>query len=65
MSRRRSLKERKRYDQAQTPYRRVLASPEVAEEGKKQLREIYRTLNPVALRRWIDENLEELWRLHE
>jgi len=55
----------KRYDQAQTPYRRVLASPEVAEAEKERLGEIYRRLNPIALRRRIDDNLEQLWRLHE
>ena len=54
---------RKRYDRAQTPYQRVLARAEVDEVGKERLRELYRTLNPVALRRRIDENLERLWRL--
>lgn len=57
-------KVRKRYDRAQTPCQRVLASTEVDEVGKERLRELYRTLNPVALRRRIDENLEKLWRLH-
>jgi len=57
-------KVRKRYDQAQTPYRRVLASPEVGEAEKGRLREIYRTLNPVVLQRRIEDNLEKLWRLH-
>lgn len=44
----------KRYDQAATPYRRVLASPEVSLEDKARLISVYLTLNPVALRDRID-----------
>jgi hypothetical protein len=44
----------KRYDQAATPYRRVLASPEVILEDKAELISVYLTLNPVALRDRID-----------
>jgi len=56
-------KVRKRYDQAQTPYQRVLVSPLVSEEDKAKLRELYRTLNPVELQRRIHRNLEQLRRL--
>jgi len=56
-------KVRKRYDEAHTPYKRVLAAQEVAEEGKERLREMYQTLNPVAIRRRVDQNLKKLWRL--
>ncbi len=58
-------KVRKRYDRAQTPYQRVLASTEVDEVEKERLRGTYQTLNPAALRRRIDENLGKLWRLRE
>jgi len=58
-------KVRRWYDQAQTPYRRVLASPEVSEAKKERLGGIYRRLNPVALRHRIEDNLEQLWRLRE
>jgi len=57
-------KVRKRYDRAQTPYQRVLASPLVAEEDKAKLRELYRTLNPIELQRRVHKNLERLRRLH-
>jgi hypothetical protein len=57
-------KVRKRYDVAKTPYQRVLASPDVSEEKKEKLREVYRTLNPVEFRRRIEKNLERLRRLH-
>jgi len=56
---------RKLYDEAKTPYRRVLACEDVAEAEKVRLGEIYLTLNPVALRRRIEENLEKLWGLDE
>jgi hypothetical protein len=55
-------KVRKRYDTARTPFQRVLESPDVSEEDKERLRQIYAMLNPVALRRRIDENLERLWK---
>jgi len=50
-------KVRKKYDEAQTPYQRILASPDVSKEVKKQLRSQYRKLNPAELKRKI-ENLQ-------
>jgi hypothetical protein len=43
----------KRYDRAQTPYRRVLASHQVATDAKEALTKTYLGLNPVALSREI------------
>ena len=57
-------KVRKRYDRAQTPYQRVLASPLVGEEDKAKLRELYQTLNPAELQRRVQRNLERLRGLH-
>ena len=53
----------KKYDTARTPYQRVLESPHVSQEAKEQLRQLYSTLNPMALRQRIDENVQKLWRL--
>ena len=53
-------KVKKVYDTAQTPYQRVLASPDVSEEAKQNLREIYLTLNPVKLRDAIEKHLDKL-----
>jgi hypothetical protein len=53
-------KVRKRYDTARTPYRRVLESSDVSDEDKDRLRQVYQSLNPVTLRRRIQENLERL-----
>jgi CRISPR/Cas system-associated protein endoribonuclease Cas2 len=57
-------KVKKVYDTAQTPYQRVLASPDVSEEAKQKLQEIYPTLNPVKLLDTIEKQLERLWQLH-
>ena len=55
-------KVRKYYDRAQTPYQRVLAAPEVNEETKRRLQEVYLSLNPVEIRHRMEENLSKLWR---
>jgi hypothetical protein len=41
----------KKYDTAQTPYRRVLASPDVSKKIKTALTRQYRDLNPAQIRR--------------
>ena len=53
----------KRYDEAKTPYQRVLDSPEVPEEAKARLRQLYPTLNPAALLRQIEACQQALWKL--
>jgi len=58
-------KVRRKYDTAQTPYRRVLASPHIDQEAKEQLRQLYLILNPVALQRSINAHLEQLWALEK
>jgi hypothetical protein len=57
-------KVKKVYDVAQTPYQRVLASPDVSEEAKQKLRELYPTLNPVKLLASIEMRLDKLWQMH-
>jgi hypothetical protein len=56
-------KVKRHYDQAKTPYQRVLAAPEVTDEVKACLRQQYLTLNPAALLRQIQSNQEALWKL--
>jgi hypothetical protein len=51
----------KKYDTAKTPYQRVLESEEVAEEIKDKLREYYMKLNPLVLRKEIEEGLENIF----
>jgi hypothetical protein len=60
---REGAKVRKKYDQAKTPYQRVLESPDVAEADKEALHQLYLTLNPITLRRQLDGCLEVVWKL--
>ena len=50
----------KTYDQAKTPYHRVMTSPEIPVETKRELRRIYATLNPAKLIRDIGKLQDEL-----
>lgn len=54
---------KKKYDIAQTPYQRVLESPDVPAADKTTLRAIYLDLNPVHLRKQIDDQLDKVWAL--
>ena len=54
---------KKQYDEAQTPYHRILAAPEVPLTVKDQLQATYLTLNPVSLRRQVDNSPNSLWDL--
>lgn len=60
---REGAKVRKRYDTAQTPYQRVLASPHVSPAAKRRLTTGYESLNPAELRRQIGRCQDELLRL--
>jgi hypothetical protein len=53
----------KKYDTAATPYRRVLASPDVRLEDKAALTYLYLRLNPVTLRDRIDTNTARLLKI--
>ena len=54
---------KKRFDRAQTPYQRLLTAGVLEAEKRKALADLYGRLNPVRLRRQIDERLEALWKL--
>jgi hypothetical protein len=58
-------KVRKVYDQAQTPYRRLLASGVVDKGMLQTLAAIYAGLNPVRLKQQFEDNLKRLWDLAE
>lgn len=51
------------YDQATTPYRRVLALDSLPLEVKARLMAQYMQLNPVTLRASIDTNVGHLWKI--
>ena len=50
----------KKYDTPQTPYQRVLNHPAIDSKIKEKLQEQFRTLDPVALKRRLDELTERL-----
>jgi hypothetical protein len=54
---------RKRYDQAKTPYQRLMTSPDVPDQAKENLTILYRSLNPVKLQRGIGRLQERLFRI--
>ena len=54
---------KKSYHAPQTPYQRVLACAAVSAADKKKLQRQYRLLNPAALKREIDKQRQELFRL--
>ena len=54
---------KKSYHAPQTPYQRVLASAAVSSADKKRLQRQYRQLNPAALKRELDKQRQELFRL--
>jgi hypothetical protein len=56
-------KVRKKYDEPQTPYQRVLVSTFVLEIKKEELRQQYANLNPAMLRRHIAKLQNKLFQL--
>jgi hypothetical protein len=62
---RRGAKVTKRFDEARTPYQRVVASPDVGEEAKTLLRTTYLELNPAELKRQIAHLQERLLRINQ
>lgn len=54
----------KRYDEAKTPYRRVLASPDIEDKVKVKLRKEYAMLNPAELKRKITKLQNKLLKLN-
>jgi len=53
----------KRYDQAATPFQRVLAAKDIPFETKARLTNLYVQLNPVQLRTAIDVKVAKLWKI--
>ena len=62
---RHGAKVHKIYEIAQTPYQRLLKAGTLSESKKAALATTYAGLNPVALLKQMNNNLEQLWRLAE
>lgn len=52
----------KRYNLPETPYQRLLGSPDVPDHAKEQLKRNYKELNPAQLTREIVRLQQELWK---
>ena len=48
------------YDTAKTPYQRLMESDQISEEQKAKLRELYLSLNPVQLKKIINEKVKKI-----
>ncbi len=55
----------KRYDEAKTPYQRLMGAGVLDPDKQAEMERLFRSLNPVQLRTEIDAALEELWKLAE
>jgi len=58
---RHGAKVHKVYDEARTPYQRVLASGVLTPQKQAELHQLYQRLNPMALRTQIKQELQRLW----
>lgn len=54
---------RKKYDTAKTPCQRLMEHPKVSEKKKRELKALYLSLNPVDLKRKIDEKIKKILKL--
>lgn len=52
----------KRYDQAQTPCQRVLASSQVRKRNKEELRRLFRESDPLALLKELERRQDQFWK---
>jgi hypothetical protein len=54
----------RKYDEAKTPYQRIMESGQVDENVKKELKEVYDSLNPAQLKREIDKKIKMLYEVY-
>lgn len=55
----------RKYDKPKTPFARLMESPEILEDIKQELRDVYQSLNPAQLKRTIDKKLDILYKFYE
>jgi len=53
----------KRYDKPKTPYQRVMESQQITADTKKELTDLFQTLNPFLLRKAMEKRLKEVFQL--
>lgn len=55
----------RQYHKAKTPYQRLMASRQISEKKKKELKKIYDTLNPAQLKRDIERKTDNLYKVYQ
>jgi len=55
----------RKYDEAKTPFKRLLESEQISQKKKKELIKFYEQLNPAQLKRNIDEKLNMLYQIYQ
>ncbi|MBU2264743.1 hypothetical protein KJ784_00990 [Patescibacteria group bacterium] len=55
----------RRYDKAAAPYQRLMASEEISEQKKSELKKTYDSLNPALLKREIEKKLDLLYSVYK
>jgi hypothetical protein len=53
----------KRYDKPKTPYQRIMESQQIMAEIKKELTDLFQTLNPFLLRKAMEKKLKKIFQL--
>lgn len=53
-------KYKRKYNDAKTPFQRILESPEVSKQKKKELQVVYSSLDPIELKRKIDRKIQSI-----
>jgi hypothetical protein len=53
----------KKHDKPETPYQRLIKSEHISEQKKKELTEIYNSLNPFELKKTIKKKVDHIFRL--
>jgi hypothetical protein len=51
---------RKKYDEAKTPYQRLMGCPQLSQKKKSELKRLYLSLNPVKLKNEIDRKIKKI-----
>jgi len=51
---------RKKYDEAKTPYQRLMECPQLSSKRKSELKKLYLSLNPVKLKNEIDKKIRKI-----
>lgn len=53
-------KYKRKYEGAKTPFQRILESPEVSKQKKKELQVVYDSLDPIKLKKKIDKKIQSI-----